>query len=115
MQKSLSAKHSPFKQMAAHLEAITESFAAAGVDDWTIRSRHGLVNVRAKTPDGQAVTFSNQVSSVLQYQTQSRCAVLTIRQRRLEAKRLRKRGLTQGEIADMLGVSQKTISNDLSA
>ncbi|WP_410968918.1 helix-turn-helix domain-containing protein, partial [Salmonella sp. SAL4444] len=33
--------------------------------------------------------------------------------RRLEAVRLRESGLTQQEIANRLGVSQKTISNDL--
>ena len=49
------------------------------------------------------------------WQTTSRCVPLTIKQRRKEARRLSKIGLTQVDIAEKLGVSQKTISNDLNA
>ncbi|WP_155956541.1 helix-turn-helix domain-containing protein [Rhizobium sp. CF080] len=48
-----------------------------------------------------------------QEQIMSVSAALQPRERRIEAKKLRKEGMSQTAIAARLGVSQKTISNDL--
>jgi DNA-binding NarL/FixJ family response regulator len=101
--------------LAPQLKALSDVFESAGVLEWSISSTADVRRIKARTMAGEAVTLTQIVGPGYQEQTVSRCAGLTIKQRRIEAKKLRKRGLTQADIAERLGVSQKTISNDLTA
>lgn len=61
----------------------------------------------------QHVQFNEYVAPGIKQQAVTMIGDMTIEQRIFESKRLTAAGHTQQEIADMLGVSQKTISNDL--
>jgi DNA-binding NarL/FixJ family response regulator len=101
--------------LAPHLAAIEQMLAETGVVEYRITSKNGLRKLKTKALDGTAVMYSHYVGKGLEEQMTPRAKPLTIKQRRKEARRLRKMGLTQVDIADKLGVSQKTISNDLAA
>ncbi len=114
MRNALVAK-SPLRVLAPHMAAIEETLARAGVVEYRITSKNGLRKLKTKSFDGATVMYAHYVGNGFEEQTTSRCVALTVKQRRTEARRLRKMGLTQVDIADKLGVSQKTISNDLAA
>lgn len=87
-----------------------------GLVEGTISIKGGKKTLKGKTENGQAVNFSIQNSGTgFREQTISVCEVLSIPDRRAEAKRLKAAGLSQTEIAGKLGVSQKTISDDLAS
>jgi DNA-directed RNA polymerase specialized sigma24 family protein len=90
-------------------------------DNISVSIRNGTRIVEGYNHDGEKVviktTISNNNSSTgkgFRQKEVTVCDELSPEQRRLEAQRLKQeQKLSQAEIARFLGVSQKTISNDL--
>ena len=108
----------PRKTAAVSPKRSIEDFAghltSLGFDDWTASSKNGMTRFKGRIDD-QTVTFQTYRAPGLVLQSASKCEKLPVKRRREEARKLRRKGHTQVEIADRLGVSQKTISNDLRA
>lgn len=73
----------------------------------------GKIRITGRTAQNDVINFSKQESGNYQSKTTSSYRPSTSQERQKTAKQLRKAGLTQEQIANELGVSQKTISNDL--
>ncbi|USL57880.1 hypothetical protein IAQ00_19965 [Pantoea ananatis] len=83
--------------------------------DYKVVHEPGRTTLTAKTTDGQNVRVSRyDGNNGLREASMSVFQPDSIAERRIEARRLKDKGHTQMEIAEILGVSQKTISNDLS-
>lgn len=109
---------SPSKPALAQqaLNQIDEMIGGLGLSKVTITIEDGKRSLKGRTNNGQAVNVVVRDSgSGFKERTVSMCDVLTIDDRQAEAKRLKQEGFTQAVIADKLGVSQKTISNDLNS
>lgn len=73
-------------------------------------------NTKGKTSGGRDVNIVVENSdSGFRGQAVNVCEMLSIKVRRFEARWLKKEGLTQTAIAAKLGVSQKTICDDLNS
>ncbi|WP_162502896.1 helix-turn-helix domain-containing protein [Azotobacter chroococcum] len=94
-----------------------QSFAEElGLSECVVSIKDGKSVLKGHTLSGQAINVIVRDSGTgFKEQTVSVCDVLTVEARRAEAKRLRKEGLSQTAIGARLGVSQKTISNDLNS
>lgn len=95
------------------LAEIDALFHEQGIVEWSIRSKHGHKTISGRTKSGGTVRYSVYASNGFRERSVSSCDGLAPARRRAEAKRLSKSGLTQTEIAERLGCSQKTVSNDL--
>ena len=89
-------------------------------DNITITIRNGVRRVEGFNQNGEKVIIetvaygSGQTAGTgYRYKSMSVCESLSVEERRKVALELKSQGLTQTEIAKRLGVSQKTISNDL--
>ncbi|MFW7204176.1 helix-turn-helix domain-containing protein [Serratia sp. BNK-17] len=82
--------------------------------DWKASSKSGQVTVSGISGrTGQHVRVTTYEGTGFSERTVSTCDLMPLDQRRQETQRLRSTGLSQQQIADRLGVSQKTVSNDL--
>lgn len=82
--------------------------------DFDISNRAGVTTVKGFShKHNKHVRFVEYEANGIKQQSVTMVGDMTIEQRIFESKRLTAAGHTQQEIADMLGVSQKTISNDL--
>lgn len=108
-----SAKQLAVRVLNEPLAAIDAFFRQQGLDEWSIKSKPDHKTVIARARDGNAVRYSVYTSNGFCERTLSSCDRLPPARRKAEAKRLSKKGLTQTEIAERLGCSQKTVSNDL--
>lgn len=99
------------------LNEIDNVFRSLGLVEWKAESKGGQRILQGKTSDGQKIRMSSYDNHGFNERTISSCNLLSPERRREEAKRLYKngRGLTQGQIAERLGVSQKTVSNDVNS
>ena len=97
------------------LTALDAMFQAQGFVEWSIRSKLGQKTITGRTQDGVIIRHSAYETNGYQERSMTRCdsGRLPRAKRKTEAKRLSKQGLTQSEIAERLGCSQKTVSNDL--
>lgn len=83
-------------------------------DKFLIKGAAGVAVAHVQKPDGRVYSMRVQANGALQQFTQFDANRLTVEERRkLEAEMYHNNQLTQSEIADILGVSQATISNDL--
>ncbi|WP_036240923.1 helix-turn-helix domain-containing protein [Mesorhizobium sp. STM 4661] len=104
-------KHIRARQFLADLDDVLGNI---GLEECTISIQKGKKHFKGRTRNGKAINvILRDGGSGFQEQTVSFCDVLSVKDRRVEAKRLRKEGMRQTVIAERLGVSQKTISNDL--
>ncbi len=94
----------------AHVE---DALRGQGIVEWAIKSRPGVKIFVGRTRNGGAIRQEIRASNGFRERTASTCVRMAPNKRRIEAKRMYKRGLTQTEIAERLGCSQKTVSNDL--
>ena len=79
-------------------------------------SLDGTMKIRAQDAYGATMTLTSYVNKQNGYQEGGFTALptkMTPSERKVEAKRLKDQDFSQSDIADRLGVSQKTISNDL--
>ncbi|MBJ2250532.1 helix-turn-helix domain-containing protein [Pseudomonas sp. MF6784] len=98
-----------FAEMANFLDEM-------GLIEATISLKDGKKSLKGKTANGEAINvIVRNDGTGFKEQTVSICRVLSISDRRIEAKRLKKEGMSQVAIAAKLGVSQKTISDDLAS
>ena len=96
------------------LNEIDALFRQQGIEEWTVKSKRGHKTISGRTKSGGAVRLSIYTSNGFRKRTTSSCDGLSPARRKAEAKRMSKEeGLTQSEIAEHLGCSQKTVSNDL--
>ena len=93
-------------------QKLIDRMAQQGASEINISIKGDSIKCTAKTATGTA-TLNELVFNGYREQTRTFAPKLSISERRSTAKRLQKNGHTQQEIADRLGVSQKTISNDL--
>jgi DNA-binding NarL/FixJ family response regulator len=76
----------------------------------------GTLKIRAQDTQGATVTFTGYVNERTGYREEGLSILpqrLSPTDRREEVRRLAAAGLTQQAIAERLGVSQKTVSNDI--
>lgn len=113
------AEHVPAKRTKAlaiqRATELAEDFAEIGITNWETKHKNGKTTLVARNENGDVFRIEDYSGSSYMERTISQCQKLTPPERKSEAKRLRKQGLTQSEIADRLGCSQKTISNDLNS
>ena len=95
------------------LDDLRDKLARQGVQDCTIRISGDLDTIRATTEGGEVIRVSTYRGVGYQERTVSRCLPLAAAQRRKQARRMYGEGLTQEQIGDSLGCSQKTICNDV--
>lgn len=111
----------PAKQLAkapkVRLENLLNdlNLGTSEIVDFKVVQKPGRTTLTAKTTDGQNVRVSRyDGNNGLREASMSVFQPDSIEERRIEARRLKDNGHTQMEISEILGVSQKTISNDLS-
>jgi hypothetical protein len=95
------------------LDELRETFTGQGFTKFSISYGDGEEVVVARTKDGQTFRASRYDGVGFSERTISRSRRMSSKHRRKEAKRLSRAGLTQTRIAQRLGFSQRTISNDL--
>jgi len=100
----------------AAFDAVSTLLSGIGLVEGTFTVKDGKSTLKGKSADGKSVNVVlRNTGSGFHEQTVSVCDVLTIEGRRAEARRLSGEGLRQTAIAAKLGVSQKTISDDLNS
>ncbi len=83
-------------------------------DTYVIKGAAGVAVAHVKKPNGQVYSARIQANGALQQFTHFDPSQLTVTERReLEYQLYTKHNLKQTEIADLLGVSQATVANDL--
>lgn len=95
------------------LDEIRSTFERQGVAECKIHFKDRLEVISAKGRNGETIRVSTYRDGGFRERTVSHCERLTPTQRRKEARRMYRDGLTQIQIAERLGCSQKTISNDV--
>ena len=95
------------------LDEIKDTFTQRGIVEWNIKFKGGYEQISARTKSGDVYRISSYSGNGFRERNISHCQQLTPAKRQLEAKRLSREGLTQAQIAERLGCSQRTISNDL--
>jgi DNA-directed RNA polymerase specialized sigma subunit len=90
-------------------------------DNISVTVRNGKRTVEGYNLNGEKVVIQTTIindspseNNGFRSQTMTVCDQLSVEERRKAARRLKKEKLSQEEIGLRLGVSQKTISNDLS-
>jgi hypothetical protein len=106
-------KQLALRALSEPLREIEVFFQRQGLDEWTVKAKGGLRIITGRSSTGETIRFSTYTSDGYSERTTSRSFGLSRVQRQLQAKRLSKQGLTQMEIAERLGCSQKTVSDDL--
>ena len=100
----------------AAFDQVSNLLNEIGLVEGSFTITNGKSTLKGKSANGKAVNvILRNTGSGFREQTVSVCDVLTIEDRRAEARRLRSDGLRQTAIAAKLGVSQKTISDDLNS
>lgn len=83
-------------------------------DKFVIKGASGVAVAHVQKPNGHVYSARVQANGALQQFTQFDANRLSVQERReLESQLHNRDNLTQSEIADLLGVSQATVSNDL--
>lgn len=83
-------------------------------DTYVIRGAAGVAVAHVRKPNGQVFSSRVQANGALQQFTSFDSNALTVAERRtLEHQLYTQHRLRQTEIADLLGVSQATVANDL--
>ncbi|ECK5632010.1 helix-turn-helix domain-containing protein [Vibrio fluvialis] len=98
---------------ACDISNLPKIIQGAGLVNFQVSCSNGELTVTGTNQSGQQVRINQYQGNGYTEGTLSTFQPSNIEARQNEARRLRSNGLTQQEIADRLGVSQKTISNDL--
>ena len=96
-------------------DIIDDDFKSQGLLEWTMKSAEGEKCLTGRTINGVSVRIARYDNNGFSEKTASICRRLSPAKRKIEAKRLHKKGLTQNAISERLGCSQKTISNDINS
>lgn len=95
------------------IDAFLEDWRIGPEDDVKLRIRGGVLTAVAKRADGRVQTRTMMLDGRFQRRTAIDTSGLSPAERRKIVRQLRKEGHRQAAIADLLGVSQATISLDL--
>ncbi|MEC7310032.1 helix-turn-helix domain-containing protein [Vibrio crassostreae] len=93
--------------------ALPGIIQSAGLVNFNVECNNGELTVTGTNQNGQQIRINSYDANGFTEGTLSTFQPSSIEARRNEAARLREAGHTQQQIATRLGVSQKTISNDL--
>jgi len=96
---------------------VAQLIQSGQLSDWKIeRSSNGTTRFRGFDQGGHGILIEKRdIGTYSRTTTETVTKPLTIKERRSLVKELRREGLTQADIADRTGYSQKTISNDCAA
>lgn len=93
-------------------ESVLNVFQKFGLETGSISKTENGIDISGKDYSGKSCTMNLQMGNLSRLEVTCYKGT-TIEDRRKEAKKLYKKGHTQKDIAMKLGVSQKTISNDI--
>ena len=82
-------------------------------DTYVIKGGAGVGVAHVKKPDGRVMSVHVHANGAFQQMTAFDPAKLTVDERRTLESTLYNKGMTQSEIADLVGKSQPTVANDL--
>lgn len=82
-------------------------------DTAIIKISAGAIDAHVKKPSGEVLSISDQANGALRQLTQFDPSKVSIQERRQLELDMSKKGRTQAEIANLLGMSQPTVSVDL--
>lgn len=82
-------------------------------DTYVIKGGAGYGVAHVKKPDGRVLSVHVHANGALQQMTTFDPALLTVDERRKLEGTFYNKGMTQSEIADLVGKSQPTVANDL--
>lgn len=82
-------------------------------DTFVIKGGAGVGVAHVKKPDGRVMSVHVHANGALQQYTAFDPTTLTVDQRRSLEGDLYRKGMTQSDIADLVGKSQPTVANDL--
>jgi len=82
-------------------------------DTYVIKGGAGVAVAHVRKPTGEVQSVHVRANGALQQFTQFNPASISVAERRELEKDLHEKGMSQSDIADMLGVSQATVSLDL--
>jgi DNA-binding NarL/FixJ family response regulator len=97
----------------AQVIAFLEDLKIGTRDDVKLRIRAGVVTAHVKRPNGRVQSVTTMLGGRFRRLTAFDPSELSPADRRKVVKHLNKEGLRQTAIADLLGVSQATVSLDL--
>lgn len=103
----------PATPAACDISALPGIIQNFGLINFNVSCNHGELTVTGTDQTGNRVRVNSYQGNGFTEGTMSTFQPGSKEARRLEVVRLRGNGLTQQEIANRLGVSQKTVSNDL--
>lgn len=92
---------------------LLEDLRVGRRDDIKLRIRNGVVSAHVKRPDGRVHSATTMLNGQFRQLTNFDPSGLSPAERQRVVKKLRKDGLRQTAIADLIGVSQATVSLDL--
>lgn len=95
------------------IDEFNNLFDALNLPTGKVERTPNRIKVTGQTPENEVVNFSRQQYGNYNSTTTSTYQPTTPQERREVVKELRKQGFTQEQIANSVGVSQKTVSNDL--
>ncbi|MER8800174.1 hypothetical protein [Mesorhizobium sp. M0019] len=93
--------------------SLLEDLQVGRRDDVKLRIRAGIVSAHVKRADGRVQSATTMLNGQFRQLTDFNPSGLTPAARRRIVKKLRKDGHRQTAIADLIGVSQATVSLDL--
>jgi transcriptional antiterminator len=82
-------------------------------DTFKVTGSNGIISIYKRKEDGCIESLRVRASGSFKQATQFEPSQISIEERRNLEEGMRKSGLSQAEIADLLGVSQATVSLDL--
>jgi DNA-binding transcriptional regulator YiaG len=95
------------------ISGLPRIIESAGLVNFDVSCNNGELTVTGTNQTGQQIRINQYQANGFSEGTLSTFQPSSRESRQYEAKRLKGNGLSQQEIANRLGVSQKTISNDL--
>lgn len=101
------------KSEPAHVDAFLEKLKIGPRDDVKLRLRGGVLTAVVKRADGRVQSITTMLGGRFQRRTAYDQSGSSPAERRKVVRQLRKEGHRQTAIADLLGVSQATVSLDL--
>ena len=101
------------KSQPTGVDVFLEGLKVGPQDDVRMRLRAGVLTAVVKRADGRVQTATEMLGGQFQRRTAYNPDGLSPAKRRKVVRQLRKEGLRQMAIADLLGVSQATVSLDL--
>lgn len=104
---------SPSKPDYSAVSAILEDLRVRRSDDVKLRIRNGVISASVKRADGRVQSATSMLGGQFRQLTDFDPAGLSLAERQKLVKKLRRDGLKQTAIADLIGVSQATVSLDL--